>query len=238
MLLALTFLKGAPAWNAVSGWLFSLFGVITYAVAPVALYLAFLIAAGRPAKAKIWQGGLLLCMCCALALIFSRLDLSSGSFFETFLSLGDAGRGLRGGGLLSALIGWPLLSLCGRPAANVIIVVMVAIFFMLLTNTTPVDLYRLFREKAGGAKDRFAEYERNAAAARAAREERRQREREEAIAELEAEQAAPCPRTASGEHRYPTGHPRQHRHPARQRAGTAGLRLRAAPGRHRPERAL
>ena len=190
VLLALTFLKGAPAWNAVSGWLFSLFGVITYAVAPVALYLAFLIAAGRPAKAKIWQGGLLLCMCCALALIFSRLDLSSGSFFETLLSLGDAGRGLRGGGLLSALIGWPLLSLCGRPAANVIIVVMVAIFFMLLTNTTPVDLYRLFREKAGGAKDRFAEYERNAAAARAAREERRQREREEAIAELEAEQAA------------------------------------------------
>ena len=37
VLLALTFLKGAPAWNAVSGWLFSLFGVITYAVAPVAL---------------------------------------------------------------------------------------------------------------------------------------------------------------------------------------------------------
>ena len=59
---------------------------------------------------------------------------------QTFLSLGAAGQELRGGGLLSALIGWPLLALCGRPAANVIIVVVVVMFFMLLTSTTPVDL--------------------------------------------------------------------------------------------------
>ena len=176
VLLALTFIKGAPAWNALSGWLFGLFGVITYAVAPVVLYLAVLIAAGRPAKAKLWQGALLLCFASALALIFSRLDLSGGKLWETFLSLGAAGQELRGGGLLSALIGWPLLALCGRPAANVIIVVVVVMFFMLLTSTTPVDIYRFFREKASGARGRFDEYERNAAAARAAREERRRRE--------------------------------------------------------------
>lgn len=92
VLLALTFIKGAPAWNTLSGWLFGLFGVITYAVAPVVLYLAFLIAAGRPAKAKLWQGALLLCFASALALIFSRLDLSGGKLWETFLSLGAAGR--------------------------------------------------------------------------------------------------------------------------------------------------
>ena len=190
LLLALTFIKGAPAWNMVSGWLFGLFGVITYAVAPVVLYLACLIAAGRPAKAKLWQGGLLLCFGCALALIFSRLDLSAGSFFETLSALGAAGQQLRGGGLLSALIGWPLLALCGRPAANIIIVVIVLVFFMLLTNTTPVDLYRIFRDKASSAKGRFDEYERNAAAARAAREERRRQEYAEAAAELEAEEQA------------------------------------------------
>ena len=190
VLLALTFIKGAPAWNTLSGWLFGLFGVITYAVAPVVLYLAFLIAAGRPAKAKLWQGALLLCFASALALIFSRLDLSGGKLWETFLSLGAAGQELRGGGLLSALIGWPLLSLCGRPAANVIIVVVVVVFFMLLTSTTPVDIYRFFREKASGARGRFDEYERNAAAARAAREERRRQELAEAAAELEAEEAA------------------------------------------------
>ncbi len=190
LLLALTFIKGAPVWNAVSGLLFGLFGVITYAVAPVVLYLACLIAAGRPARAKLWQGGLLLCFASALALIFSRLDLSAGTFFEILAALGQAGQQLRGGGLLSALIGWPLLVLCGRPAANIIIVVIVLVFFMLLTNTTPVDLYRIFREKAGSAKGRFDEYERNAAAARAAREERRRQEVAAAAAELEAEEAA------------------------------------------------
>ena len=35
VLFALTYIRGAAAWNAVAGWLFGLFGVITYAVAPV-----------------------------------------------------------------------------------------------------------------------------------------------------------------------------------------------------------
>ncbi len=68
--------------------------------------------------------------------------------------------------------------------------VIVLVFFMLLTSTTPVDIYRFFREKASGARGRFDEYERNAAAARAAREERRRQELAEAAAELEAEEAA------------------------------------------------
>ena len=44
VLFALTYIRGAAAWNAVAGWLFGLFGVITYAVAPVTAFLAVLIA--------------------------------------------------------------------------------------------------------------------------------------------------------------------------------------------------
>ena len=190
VLLALTFVKGAPLWNQLSSWLFGLFGVITYVVGALVLYLAFLIAAGRPAKAKFTEAALLLCFATALALIFSRLDLSGGHFWDTLFALGTAGQQLRGGGLLSALIGWPLLAFCGRPAANVIIVLLVVVFFMLLTATTPVDIYRAVQAKAGGAKEKLGEYERNAAAARAARQERRRQEYEEAQAEIEAEEQA------------------------------------------------
>ena len=190
VLFALTYIRGAAAWNAVAGWLFGLFGVITYAVAPVTAFLAVLIAMGRPARSKFWQAGLLLCFACALALIFSKLDLTQGSFWQTFVSLGSAGISLRGGGLLSALIGWPLLIFCGRPAANVIIVIAVIVFFMLLTSTTPVDLWRCCSDKAADARERMGEHERTAAAARAEREERRRAEREAAEAELAAEEAA------------------------------------------------
>ena len=48
VLLALTWIRGATAWNVLSDGLFGLCGVATYFIAPYVFYLAVLIAAGRP----------------------------------------------------------------------------------------------------------------------------------------------------------------------------------------------
>lgn len=167
VLLALTWIRGAAAWNVLSDGLFGLCGVATYFIAPYVFYLAVLIAAGRPFLAKLWEGALVLLFISACALIFSAAVPGDGMKWWQFVaSLGSAGVKHQGGGLIAAIIGWPLLALCGRPAANVIIIVLIAVFVMLFTNTTPVDIYLFFQQKFGAARERVSAYEDSAAEAR------------------------------------------------------------------------
>lgn len=163
VLLALTWVKGASAWTLLSGWLFGLFGVTTYFVAPLVLYLAVLIAAGKPVKAKFWQAGLALIFVSACALVFSKFTLDSELlWWEYVTGLGELGMTRSGGGVLASVVGLPLLALCGRPAANIIVIVVITVVVMLLTNTTPVDVYFYLKEKLDGARQRVDAYEENA----------------------------------------------------------------------------
>lgn len=175
VLLALTWIRGATAWNVLSDGLFGLCGVATYFIAPYVFYLAVLIAAGRPFLAKLWEGALVLLFISGCALIFSVATPGEGMKWWQFIaSLGTAGVQHHGGGLLAAVIGWPLLALCGRPAANIIIIVLIAVFVMLFTNITPVDIYLFFQAKFGAARERVSAYEDSAAEARQQRLDQRE----------------------------------------------------------------
>ena len=63
---AMTYVPGASAW----AWLrmnvlFGVFGVSTYLLAPALVYLAILVAMGRPARLKMAFGALVMCACMA-----------------------------------------------------------------------------------------------------------------------------------------------------------------------------
>lgn len=85
--------------------------------------------------------------------------------------------------MLSALFGWTLLALCGRPGANILLVIFVIIGVMLLTGCTPAHIYYFLSRRASGAKDSLREN----AAVRAEQRAVRNAERE---LRLEAERAA------------------------------------------------
>ncbi|MEG2833098.1 MAG: DNA translocase FtsK, partial [Ruthenibacterium sp.] len=60
-LLAITYVEGDSAWSWIrTNLLFGVFGISTYLLAPLVLYLAVWIAAGKPVFAKACKGLLLL----------------------------------------------------------------------------------------------------------------------------------------------------------------------------------
>ncbi|MCI6639298.1 MAG: DNA translocase FtsK [Pygmaiobacter massiliensis] len=163
LVLALTFVSGAALWNFLRGQLFALFGVGTYLLGPLLWYLAVLIALGRPFKARCVQAVLALALFCALALVFSGYWPAEGQTLGKMLAaLSESGKEGAGGGLFGAVLGLWLLLGCGRPAANIVLVLACAVWLMVLTRKTPVDLFCAAKSRAAAAQKRMEEYEQSA----------------------------------------------------------------------------
>ena len=184
--LALTYVPGSEGWAWVrTNILFGLFGVSAYLLGPLMLYAATLVAMRRPVYGAMAKGALLMALVSGAFLVFSKTDMSGYNFstgIPALFATGAVPWGF-GGGVLSALFGWTLLALCGRPGANILLVIFVIIGVMLLTGCTPAHIYYFLSKRASGAKDSLREN----AAVRAEQRAVRNAERE---LRLEAERAA------------------------------------------------
>ena len=156
LVFALIVVPGASVWNWVrTNILFGVFGVGSYVLAPMLLYIAVLVACERPVKGKLAKALLVLMLVCGTFLIFSKTDLTGLGFWEGMAVLRSTGAsewGL-GGGMLGAVFGWTLLLLCGRPGANILIVIFMLMGLMLFTGVTPADIWYFFSGHAGRMKD-------------------------------------------------------------------------------------
>ncbi|MEG1153223.1 MAG: DNA translocase FtsK, partial [Ruthenibacterium sp.] len=124
-LLAVTYVEGDSAWSWIrTNMLFGVFGMSTYLLAPLVLYLAVWIAIGRPIFAKACKGILLLMLLSGAFLVFSKTDMTGLNFNDGIIALHKAGAtdNSLSGGVISAVFGWSLLSLCGRPGANILLI--------------------------------------------------------------------------------------------------------------------
>lgn len=197
LMLALLFVPGASLWHWVrANLLFGVFGIGAYILAVTLLYLGFCLADGRPYAAPLAKALLLMLLLSGALLIFSRRDLTGLSFLESVKTLHAAGAASRWGfesGVLGAVFGWTLLLLCGRPGANILMLILGGMGLMYVTGVTPADLWYFCFGKAEGAKqaaDRHAEARAAARAARmeaeaARRAQTARREREEPPAALD-----------------------------------------------------
>ncbi|MCI8359734.1 MAG: DNA translocase FtsK, partial [Clostridiales bacterium] len=142
-LLFATLMKGQNAWLAIHNFLLGIFGVTAF-IWPVLLgYVAVLCAADKIGKVggKVLESGVLIVLIGAAVDIFSRSTDAAG-FLDSLGSAYKAGPALKGGGLLGSLIGWPLSRLFGRVGAGIIVVLLIFVFFMLVTGTTLIMLFR------------------------------------------------------------------------------------------------
>ncbi|HIW53794.1 MAG TPA: DNA translocase FtsK [Candidatus Ruthenibacterium merdigallinarum] len=190
LVLALVFVQGASAWAWVrTHVLFGVFGVSAYVLGPALVYLALRVAVGLPVRGKAVRLSVTLALISAAALLFSGTDLAGLSFPQGIAALFGAAAGKAwplSGGVVSALFGWTLLALCGRPAANIIWLILAALWLMVLTGTTPAKLYYFLSGRASAARDRHTIYAAERADKRAAAE----AERAERAQQLRARQAA------------------------------------------------
>ncbi len=143
VLVAMIFVEGESAWAWMRAALFGVFGLGMYALGLLVLYVAVLVALGLPIWSKCAKALCLMMFLCGTAVVFSRVNLTGMDFGQVVKALYEQGQGALGGGVLGGVVGGTLLVLCGRPAANILLVVLLAAGIMWFAGVTPGDLWNL-----------------------------------------------------------------------------------------------
>ena len=143
--LLITFVEGDGLWKWLHELNRGLFGVTVFLFAPMIIYVALMIASDvthNKVIAKVVEGSVLMLLISGMAQIIQVGSVDGSSFWRKLVGLFNDGKQLRGGGLASALLGWPLLSLFKRVGAGIVIVLVAFTFIMLLTNVTLPQLLK------------------------------------------------------------------------------------------------
>ena len=143
--LLITFVEGDGLWKWLHELNRGLFGVTVFLFAPMIIYVALMIASDvthNKVIAKVVEGSVLMLLISGMAQIIQVGSVDGSSFRLKLVGLFNDGKQIRGGGLASALLGWPLLSLFKRVGAGIVIVLVAFTFIMLLTNVTLPQLLK------------------------------------------------------------------------------------------------
>ncbi len=142
-----TVIEGSSGWMFIHNFLRGLFGVAIFLVPVILIYTALLISMERSqqtvAGRAMWGVGLTFLSSSVVQIMFVG-SAQGDTFFEKCKFLYNSGLELEGGGLLSALIAWPLMKIFGDVGAKIIVCILLFIFLMLLSNLTLFQFFGLF----------------------------------------------------------------------------------------------
>ncbi len=161
LLLAITFIPGNTGWQWIRGnIIFGVFGIGTYLLAPLVLYIAVKIAMHKPILLTSIKSALLILFVCGTFFVFSPINLAGKNFIESiqYLHSASTGRWGQGPGVLSAVLGVPIVGLIGRPGANIVIVILCIVGIMFITSKTPADIYIAISSLYIKMKELFSKY--------------------------------------------------------------------------------
>ncbi|MEG2083139.1 MAG: DNA translocase FtsK, partial [Oscillospiraceae bacterium] len=158
-MIALSLHEGEGVWRAVGSVLFGVFGVLAYAVGPIVLALAVMLAYGKkpPIPRSVKVGALFVAVSGALC-VFGDYRCANGKFVADIAELYRRGSLVEGGGAMSALLGWPLEVSCGLTAAKILIILIIFVCVMLLTGRTIADLMNTLRKPIDKIKNVHEEH--------------------------------------------------------------------------------
>ena len=184
LLIVLAFVEGSSVWKSLHEVLFGLFGCGSFVLGAAVCYLAILYTRGEDLLGQVFKLLLGLIFASGTVIVFSDIpaDIPAARMVAECYQNGVTA--WLGGGALGALLGGNLLLLCGRPAANLVMVVLALCASLYIFDITPAELWQWVCELGGGVHEKgVAVYEQNAArcAERAAA-----RQAEEEAAALEA----------------------------------------------------
>ena len=145
VLILMLFVPGKSVWSMLRTALFGVLGVGMYLLGAAVIYLAVCLAQG---KSMAWETGKIalgMIVLSGVTAVFSTLDTekltSFGQVVQAYYTHGTSQ--LFGCGVAGLPVGGLLLYLCGRPAANVIIVVLVVCALMVLCGISPAEIWAM-----------------------------------------------------------------------------------------------
>lgn len=159
--IALVIVPGQSVWSIIRGWMFGTFGIVTYLVGPLLLYLAYLIASGYLVGKFLAKTLLLALVCASVPVVFSDFKVGDSNFVQVVQTLFARGQTkFWSGGVFGGAIGATLVALCGRPAANFVMLLLFATGLMVFFAVTPRDIVQFILYQSARLKEaRAASYE-------------------------------------------------------------------------------
>jgi S-DNA-T family DNA segregation ATPase FtsK/SpoIIIE len=195
MLVLMAFVEGNAAWRGAHTILFGLFGCGSYVLGVAVCYLAVLMARGEDVRPAVFKLALGLSFASGTVIVFSDVDPTAMTVADMLVACYRNGcEAWLGGGALGAVFGGTLLALCGRPVANILLVLFTLCAGLYIFGVTPADLWQWLHNACGTVQEHgVAVYQDGKARHEERRAERlaaqAEREEEEAAAEEAAEEA-------------------------------------------------
>ena len=124
LVIALVLVRGEGGWLMLRNVLFGIFGIVTYLVGPFLLYLAYLVASGYRVSIFVAKMTLLTLMAASVPVVFSRFAVHESTAWDIIKMLYSWGQTRFWAGGVFGGIGAVLLALCGRPGANIIMLLL------------------------------------------------------------------------------------------------------------------
>ncbi|MGN1478576.1 MAG: DNA translocase FtsK 4TM domain-containing protein, partial [Acutalibacteraceae bacterium] len=148
ILLAVTLISGERAWATVHNFVFGLFGICSFALPLMLIYLAVVLAMNKPSSAVILNsvgiGGFIAFVSGIIHVAWD--NVSQGNLGEQIEYVWSERMKLtaKSGGVLGAIIGGGLDMLAGKAGALILLCVFAVLVLMLLTGTTLLSAFDFF----------------------------------------------------------------------------------------------
>ncbi|MCL2013744.1 MAG: DNA translocase FtsK [Oscillospiraceae bacterium] len=144
-LTALALVQGTNMWKWLHDFLYGMFSFGAMLLGPLFIFISIISSMSSPkvsTKGKLWQIIVIVILICSAAHIFVDIKLEGG-FAEIIGVIYENGTNLSGGGIVGALLGLPIVALCGRSGAGIIIIILLFTFAMIFTGSTLPGLFRI-----------------------------------------------------------------------------------------------
>lgn len=155
---AMTLIRGQNIWEILHNTIFGIFGIASYLVAPMIIFIAVRITI-RPEigriRHKLWQGGALLALLCGTIQVLFMNGFPGEGIGQVWSNLFNLGQDLRSGGVLSMLFGWPLYAACGRVGASIIMILFMLAMLLLVSGATLIDAFHTVSKPVKKMEDSY-----------------------------------------------------------------------------------
>ncbi len=141
----ITIIPGGAVWKVMHNGIHGLFGLSAFLIAPLMLYIAILISIDKSKNmilSKTIQGVILILLFSSIVQVIFIGNVSGDNIFSKLGVLYTNGVVHKGGGILSSLVGLPLMLLFTRVGASIILVILTFTFALLLTNVSLVSIFK------------------------------------------------------------------------------------------------
>ncbi len=178
--LGICFVQGEALWEQIRDVTFGIFGTSNYLIGVMLIYIAVLTAMERPVKWKMVESVICVLLISSLIHTLSTAFTPEEARELTFSGLFEQGAPMSfTGGWISGLITIPLITYMGIAPAVIIVALLTLVFVMMLTDTTPYDVYKRTKAEAEKQKAELEKSMAEAKAQRAARQAEKAKEQEE-----------------------------------------------------------